>query len=47
MGKFGFALLVLSLGTVAPLARGAAVNTITMTPMGARYGICYCGDFPI
>lgn len=46
MGKLGFALLVFSLGTVAPLVRGAAVNTITMTPVGADTVFAIAGTFP-
>ena len=46
MGKFGFALLVLSLGTVSPLGQGAAVDTITMTPMGADTAFAIAGTFP-
>jgi hypothetical protein len=46
MGKLDFALLVFSLGTVAPLVRGAAVNTITMTPMGTNTVFAIAGTFP-
>ncbi len=46
MSKFGFALVVLSLGTVPSLARGAAVDTITMTPTGADTAFAIAGSFP-
>jgi hypothetical protein len=46
MCKFGFALLAMLLSTVDPLARGAAVNTITMTPMGTDTIFAIAGTFP-
>jgi hypothetical protein len=46
MGKFGFALLVASLGTVLPVARGAAVDTITMTATGTDTAFAIAGTFP-
>lgn len=46
MNKFAFALAVLSFGGVLPPARGAAVDTIAMTPIGTDTAFTIAGTFP-